>query len=249
MITSTFVNLISKNGFQNAIQTSSAQVSIETGLKAVGRPAFTLADTHVDKETRKYSAVKELLYQVLFLWIYLAVIPLTFTKAGFSIFKKLCNKLDKHPEILKSITKTAKAAGIEKCSLDIFKNSKGLVAIHNFSHINVPERADKNNILARKLLNKIEKNINWDIVKKEYGSKEEFMKKLFNSDRNDIFFRQFFIGKGGIEMTSIVGSVVGLTLLAPELSHLILHPVMKALHMDAPKAAAENKPKNIDKQA
>ena len=53
MITNTFVHLISKNGFQNLIQNTTAQVSIETGLKAVGRPAFTLADTHVDKETRK----------------------------------------------------------------------------------------------------------------------------------------------------------------------------------------------------
>lgn len=249
MITNTFVHLISKNGFQNLIQNTTAQVSIETGLKAVGRPAFTLADTHVDKETRKYSAVKELLYQTLCLGIYLAVIPVTFKKGGFAIFKKLCNKLNKHPEFLKSITKTDKLPGIGKCSIDIFKNEKSLVALHNLSHLSPAKRQDKTNDLAQKLLTSIEKNTNWDLVKKEYGSKEAFIQKLLNSDRENDFFRQFFIGKGGIEMSSIVGSVVGLTLLAPELSHLILHPVMKALHMEAPKAAAENKPQNIDKQA
>ena len=53
-----FVNAITKPGFQNLVQNTTAQVSIETGLKAAGRPAFTLADKNVDKETRKYSAVK-----------------------------------------------------------------------------------------------------------------------------------------------------------------------------------------------
>ena len=59
------VNAISQPGFQNLIQNTTAQVSIETGLKAVGRPLFTLADKHADKETKKYSATKELLYQIL----------------------------------------------------------------------------------------------------------------------------------------------------------------------------------------
>ena len=48
------VNTISTPGFQNLIQNTTAQVSIETGLKAVGRPLFTLADKHADEETRKF---------------------------------------------------------------------------------------------------------------------------------------------------------------------------------------------------
>lgn len=35
-----FVNAITKPGFQNLVQNTTAQVSIETGLKAAGRPAF-----------------------------------------------------------------------------------------------------------------------------------------------------------------------------------------------------------------
>ena len=250
MITNTFVHLISKNGFQNLIQNTTAQVSIETGLKAVGRPAFTLADTHVDKETRKYSAFKELLYQLLCLGIYLAVIPVTFKKGGFAVFKKLCNKLSQHPEFLKSMTKTDTLQGIEKCSIDIFKNEKALVALHKMSHLSAAKRQDKANDLAQKLLKTIEANTNWELVKKEYGSKEKFMENMLNKERESRFFRQFFIGKGGIEMSSIVGSVVGLTILAPELSHLILHPIMKALNLEAShKANSETKPQNIDKQA
>ena len=55
------VNTISKSGFQNLIQNTTAQVGIETGLKAVARPMFTFADKHADMETKKYSAAKEYL--------------------------------------------------------------------------------------------------------------------------------------------------------------------------------------------
>lgn len=35
--------------------------------------------------------------------------------------------------------------------------------------------------------------------------------------------------KGGVEATSIVGSVIGLTMIAPQVSNLIIHPIMNAL--------------------
>ena len=63
MITS-FVNAITSNTFQTIAQNTDACVKIETGLKAVGRPAFTLMDKNTDKDTRKYAAVKEFLYQL-----------------------------------------------------------------------------------------------------------------------------------------------------------------------------------------
>ena len=41
--------------------------------------------------------------------------------------------------------------------------------------------------------------------------------------------KMFDLAKGSIELSSIIGSVVGLTILAPEISHLILHPIMNTL--------------------
>ena len=249
MITNGFVHLISKNGFQNLIQNTTAQVSIETGLKAVGRPAFTLADTHVDKETRKFSAVKELLYQLLCLGIYLAVIPFTFKKGGFALFKKICAKVNQHPEFLESITKTKDLPGVKHCAIDMFKNEKGLIAIHKLSHLSPQKRQDSSNTLAVKLLKTIEKNTDWNKVPNQ--DKDSFMQKVLNEEQKSEFFRQFYMGKGGIEMSSIAGSVVGLTILAPELSHLILHPIMKFIGMDAPSHSDKvKKEANIlDKQA
>lgn len=238
-----FVNAISSPGFQNIAQNTTAQVSIETGLKAVGRPAFTLADKHVDKQTRKYSAVKELLYQVLCLGIYLAIIPPVFKRGAFKIFKSICNTANKHPEFLKEIS----GGKIDNCAINMFKNEKGLLAFHQLGHLNLKDRLDPTNAKAVKLFKKLEENL----------IKSDAAKDVINAaktiEKDDNYFKRFYMGKGGIEMGSIAGSVVGLTLLAPELSHLILHPIMKFLNMDAPKAKdvklkpKPEKPANADK--
>lgn len=38
--------------------------------------------------------------------------------------------------------------------------------------------------------------------------------------------------KGSIEAGSFVGSILGLAILAPEISHHLIHPIMKMLHLD-----------------
>lgn len=115
-----------------------------TGVKAVARPAFIYADKNSDKETKKYTAAKEFLYQILCLGITVAMLPL-FKSGG----KKLAEKLLK------------KNQGIEKTA--------------------------------------------------------ELKKSIL---------------EGGVEAGYFVGSILGLTILAPLISHKILHPIMKAIGMD-----------------
>ena len=119
-------------------------VYIMTGIKAVARPAFIYADKNSDAETKKYTAVKEFLYQILCLGITVAMLPF-FKKGG----KKLAENLLK------------KNNGIERTA------------------------ELKENII-----------------------------------------------KGGEEAGYFVGSVLGLTIFAPLLSHEILHPVMKWIGLD-----------------
>ena len=69
-----FVNAITSNTFQTLAQNTDACVKLETSLKAVGRPAFTLIDKNTDKQTRKYAATKEFLYQSFCLGLYLGLI-------------------------------------------------------------------------------------------------------------------------------------------------------------------------------
>ena len=152
--------------------------------------------------------------------------------------------------MIKAITKTKDFAGATKCSLNIFKNEKALVAMHELSHLSPDKRQDLSNPMAKKLFDTLEKHINWEEVSKT-TTKEKFLDMVKNADQKSEFFRQYYIGKGGVEMASIAGSVVGLTILAPELSHLILHPIMKALHMDVPakKTEEQTKTQNLNKQA
>lgn len=224
-----FVNIITSPTFQNIAQNTTAQITTETSLKAIGRPAFTLMDKHVDKQTRRYAAVKELLYQGLCLGIYLAVIPLVFKKAGFHLFQKLTNIAEKNPEFLKTLSEKH-GCEIKKCSFNMFKNVDGLLAFHQLGHLNLAERTDKTNKFALKLFKKLEKNL------KNTDEAKELLNNVKTLEKENDYFKRFYMGKGGIEMSSIVGSVIGLTILAPEISHIILHPIMKAFKMDAPKA-------------
>ena len=61
---SLIVNFLTSPQAADFVQNSTCQVLSEGCLKAVGRPTFTLLDKTATKEQRKYSATKELLYQM-----------------------------------------------------------------------------------------------------------------------------------------------------------------------------------------
>ena len=76
-------NIISNPTIYQATQSTIAQVSTETCLKAIGRPAFILADNKIDNQTKKFSSIKEFLYQLTCLGIYLSLIIPVFKKGAF----------------------------------------------------------------------------------------------------------------------------------------------------------------------
>ena len=49
-------------------------IAVETSLKAAGRPAFIYYDKHANKQSKKYAATKEFLYQSFCLGLYLSLI-------------------------------------------------------------------------------------------------------------------------------------------------------------------------------
>lgn len=222
------VNVITSNSFQTIAQNTDAAVKIETALKAVGRPAFTLIDKNTDKDTRKYAAVKELLYQLLCFGIYIAVIPPIFKNGGFKLAQKI----------------------FKKEGLPAFKNAKQMLTYHRLAYMAPEERIlDKN----KKLL-----KIVGDVKNPKDGVK--LIEYLVGKDGKGGIHKKtmenqglmFELAKGSIELSSIIGSVVGLTILAPEISHLILHPIMNALHLKPEKentSEADKEQKIIDKNA
>lgn len=188
---SAITNFLTSPTLTNIAQSTTSSVSIETGMKAVGRPSFILADKQLSSQTKRYAATKEFLYQATCLATYmLLVIP---------IFKKGAFKLAKN---------------------HIFKNEK---AFQQF------KSADQY-LNYRKIAGMYEKT-NRIKALEESKFKDTFSKELKESLASDAP-EKFNLLKGVIEFGNIVGSVLGLAILAPEVSHLIVHPTMKALGID-----------------
>lgn len=82
-------NILTSPAIYNITQATQAQVGIEIGLKAIGRPGFILLDKTIDQNTKKYSATKEFLYQLTCFVASIAVIIPVFKKGSFKIAKKL----------------------------------------------------------------------------------------------------------------------------------------------------------------
>lgn len=81
--------VLTNPAFVNFAQNTKATVATESVFKAVGRPAFIMMDKKVDKDTRRYAAVKEGLYQMLCLGIYMTLVSIFFKNAGFKLAQKL----------------------------------------------------------------------------------------------------------------------------------------------------------------
>ena len=62
-------------------------IAVETTLKASGRPAFIYYDKHANKQSKKYAATKELLYQTFCLGLYLSLIK-PFSKKTYGFLRK-----------------------------------------------------------------------------------------------------------------------------------------------------------------
>ena len=146
-------SILTNSTIYNITQTTQAQVAIETGLKAVGRPGFILLDNSIDKNTKKYSSMKEFLYQLTCMALSLGIVIPIFKKSDdFNKFRNLTQE--------QKITK-----------LNEINSSQG----------------------------------------KNYNLK----------DLNEN------LAKGMIEVTSIAGSILGLSILSPLISRPFIRPILK----------------------
>ena len=171
-------NILSNPTLFNMTQSTATQVTIETCLKAAGRPSFILMDNQIDKDTKKFAAMKEFLYQMTCLGIYLAVIIPVFKKGAF----KIAQKMFKDEAVFKA-----------------FKTPEEFLKFQKL------EEAQK--------LAKIEE------INKTVKSGDKFVKENINEN----------LAKGVIEGSSIFGSITGLAIVAPIVSHPLIHPVLKTL--------------------
>lgn len=183
-------SILSNPTLSNIAQSTSASVSIETGLKAIGRPSFILADGKIEPQTKRYAAMKEFLYQATCLATYMAIIIPIFKNGSFKLAKKI---LKEEPAFQK------------------FKNAKQYL---NYKKLAVMPKENRVKALG-------------EAKYKDMFSKEtlEHLKTAKDAEQHNII-------KGSIEFGNIIGSVLGLAIFAPQVSHLIVHPVLKAIGME-----------------
>lgn len=183
-------SLLTNPSIYNITQSAGAQVGVETGLKAIGRPGFILLDNNIDPQTKKYSAMKEFLFQLTCLVVSLGVVIPVFKKGSF----KIARKLFKDEAVFKA-----------------FDNPKNF---YDYKKLSNEDKKSK--------LSEINKSL-----------KTNFKIDDINED----------LGKGTIETSSILGSVIGLSALSPIISRPFVRPVLKALGInnDAPQKNSQEK--------
>ena len=192
--------ILTNPAIYNITQTTQAQVAIETGLKAVGRPGFILLDDSIDKNTKKYSSMKEFLYQLTCMAVSLGVVIPVFKKGSFAIARKLFK---------------------DEAVFQVFKKSDDFNKFRKLTH---DEKISKLG---------------------EINSSNGKNYKLEDLNEN--------LAKGMIEVTSIAGSILGLSILSPLISRPLIRPVLKVFGLGEAKPqtpqTSETEPAKIDVKA
>ncbi len=188
---SAITNTIANQHLANIALNPIAQVSIETTLKAIGRPAAILVDKDISPDTKQYAASKEFLYQATCLLTFLGIIVPLFRKGGFQLAKKVLFK-DK-PEFQK------------------FENVK------EFEHY---MKLTKKSIEDRRLTLQKEK------VKDKYHP--DVRKDLETNENPETY--PLIVSTIGV--FNLMGSVLGLAVLAPQVSHMFIHPALRLLGLE-----------------
>ena len=186
-MTGMLANVLTNPVLSNIAQSTTKSVSLETGMKAAGRPAFIIADKNIDKSTKNYAAVKEFLYQTACLAIYMAIVIPVFKNGAYAIAKKSFK---------------------DEKAFSYFKNAKSYLEYLRLAKM---EKTERISLMQQKNFNpKLSEQIKNNLIMQDNPEK-------------------YSIIKGAIELGNIVGSVVGLAIVAPQVIHKVVHPVLKLL--------------------
>ena len=215
MTVAPITNLFTNPSLVNLSQNTAMRVSCETGLKAIGRPSFILIDKDVDAKTKGYSAMKEFLYQAICLAVYLAVIPLVFKSGMFALAKHGIFKNTKGFEHFKNSHEFANYRKLVSLDLSermsLFNNKFESAGIDPKKIKSAKRSFDKN----AKMLHKFDDN--------------KFLSDALKSEKSP---EKYDLLYGTVEAGSYIGSLLGLAILAPEISHHLIHPIMRFLHLE-----------------
>lgn len=197
---------IGSPSFAKFAKATATTVYLMTAVKAAVRPAFNLADKKSDKDSRKYSAVNEFLYQVVCIAFAAGLMPLA-ERHGLKLAEKSLVKIS---ALSKNITK-----------IGDYEEFKPLAELKGFKKLKA----------FKKLY--VEKSFDEQYISKLNNAKAKSASELNDTEKEILAAdKAMHHVYGGVEAGSFIASIVGLTILAPKVGHEILHPIMHALKMD-----------------
>jgi hypothetical protein len=203
------MNLGSVKFATNYAKATAMTVYLMTAVKATVRPAFNYNDKKADKDSRKYSAANEFLYQIVCLGIAASMIPFC-EAAGFKMAEKSLAKLAKNLKNIADIKGFEGLANVKGIGIS------GSKKIAKFKELHKKYSFDEAHVEKLSKLKQVEKE-----------------GKLTDNDKNFLLAEKAeHLISGGIEAGSLLGSIIGLTIAAPWISHQILHPIMHAIGMN-----------------
>jgi len=130
-----------------------------------------------------------------------------------------------------------KKGGFKLAKEKIFKNTEGFEHFKNF----------KEYTHYRKLADNINVNNRLQTLDKEIASKNCKVKDMYNQTLIAELHKEnpdkFNSVKGAVDLSNLIGSVVGLALVAPQVSQALIHPVLRLVGLEK----KENK--NLDTKA
>ena len=210
---------LTSNSLNNITSNTNSQVLMETTLKSIGRPGFILIDNDIENDTKKYAAAKEFLYQATCLLVYAALVVPVFKRGAFKLAKKVfADSGIPNFQSLKQYNHYLKL-----CDSSLNNRQRTL------------EKEIKGVYKTDSKGNKVKK-----LVKDEY---DKIALNELNKENPD----KFTDLKGAIEFGNIVGSVFGLAILAPQVSHVFIHPALKFLGLEDKKPKTKNNDTKLDK--
>ena len=201
-------NILTSPALYEFSKTAQAQVGVATSLKAIGRPGFIILDNNIDPQTKKYSAMKEFLYQATCLAMAMLVV---------SNFKKYSMHIGRF----------------------LFKNEQVFKAFKNYGEFA--------NYLELNQTEKITKLAELDKIASEHAKKTGKIHETFEIGKINEN-----LAKGVKEVSSIAGSMLGLSILAPIISRPLIRPVLKTLGLtktEAPKTEHKHEPAKLNANA
>lgn len=136
-----------------------------------------------------------------------------------------------------------KKGGFKFAKNYIFKNSEGFEHFKNFNeYMHYRKHAGITNVNNRL------KTLDKDILNKNCKVEDMYNETLLAELRKDKP-DQFNTVKGAVDLCNIIGSVVGLSLLAPNVSQALIRPVLKIFGMDRKPDNQNSNEQKIDTKA